>query len=1286
MAKLFTGRTPVLRDVLQGGPWMGEHLAWSPAAWLDGPARPSPSGSARGGLQDVPDWLGTTARLAVGGEYVGLIDRAGDVDWIRTTLRAGQTYVIDLKAYARSGNALADPALRGIYTSEGRLLPRTTNDDFGDSFDAQVRFTPPASGDYYIAAAGYGRTTGDYALSLVLDAVIDVEGDTPRTAVRLPGTGSVVGSIDTPRDADWFALKLTAGVAYTFRLQGAASGHGTLEDPLISAVYDSRGLPVVGTSNDDFGGSADAEVGFTPTTTGTYFLGAGSYGGARGSYRLEVSALQVPDLPASVGTSALVTLAEGFRSVIGTARDVDWIRAQLVQGQTYVVDLCADATGGRPLADPVIDGIRDPQGRLVPGTFNDDYGLGSDARVTFTPQASGNYFIAARGFGSATGAYEARLSTTTLAVDQQGDAPLTAGHLDVGRPLAASVDSSRDVDWFGATLAAGQAYRITVRGADSGVGTLQDPLLIGVFSADGSVLVGSGNDNAQGLDAVSIFTPATAGTFYIAVGAANDGTGRYELALETTVQTGDLASNASTLGVLRPGSPQPGALETAGDVDWFRLDLAGGTSYQIDMLGAPTGKGSLADPLLLGVYTASGAALPSTQDDDSGEGANARALFTPEASGVYYVSASGYAGQAGSYQIQLTSLGVDDAPPRLLATSPASGAAAIAPASNFTLSFSESVRAGTGSLLLEAGGQVRRIDVADPRQVQFNGSTLTLNPLLDLPAGTSVNLAVPAGAIRDLAGNAYPGLEGSSALQFATSANPAAGSWTLLVYLAGDNNLEPFALLDLNEMESVALPPGVNLVVQVDRAPGYDTGNGNWTDTRWGAIAHDTSPRSVTSALASLGELNTGAGANLTEFINRAAAAYPASHYGLVVWDHGGGLSGTCWDDSSGGDNLTLAEFSAAVAASAVPHLDFLGFDACLQGLTEQAWDAARLADVMVASEETEPGNGWDYQTFLTALVANPGASPLDLGTAAVGSYVAQYAGQAGITLAAIRLGGMPAVGAALDEFVRLALGQGTTARAALLSAASHATPVDNASADCRDLGDFMREVAAAFPLQALGEAAGRVSGALAAATVAQGGSEAGECGLGIYLPLRTLDPGYNARAYAFAGDTGWGNFLRYLLNDTAADRLAGNTAGNDLRGFGGNDLLEGLGGADCLDGGVGNDTLVGGSDLDTLLGGAGNDVFDFNAVTDAGVQAGGIEVVADFSRGDRIDLAGIDANAATTVDEAFQLPFVGAFSAPGQLRWSGGALLGNTDSDAEPEFALQLVGVNALVAADLVL
>lgn len=166
------------------------------------------------------------------------------------------------------------------------------------------------------------------------------------------------------------------------------------------------------------------------------------------------------------------------------------------------------------------------------------------------------------------------------------------------------------------------------------------------------------------------------------------------------------------------------------------------------------------------------------------------------------------------------------------------------------------------------------------------------------------------------------------------------------------------------------------------------------------------------------------------------------------------------------------------------------------------------------------------------------------------------------------------------------------------------------------------------------------------------------------------------------------------------ANVLTGNTGNNSLSGLDGNDRLSGGSGNDSLAGGNGNDTLVGGLGQDSLTGGAGNDFFDFNALDDSGSgTASGIarlaaatgpvrDVINDFARGqDRIDLSTIDANGATSANEAFT-GFIGAtasFTAAGQLRFDHGVLYANTDTDAAAEFAVQLVGVSALAMSDLV-
>jgi Ca2+-binding RTX toxin-like protein len=128
---------------------------------------------------------------------------------------------------------------------------------------------------------------------------------------------------------------------------------------------------------------------------------------------------------------------------------------------------------------------------------------------------------------------------------------------------------------------------------------------------------------------------------------------------------------------------------------------------------------------------------------------------------------------------------------------------------------------------------------------------------------------------------------------------------------------------------------------------------------------------------------------------------------------------------------------------------------------------------------------------------------------------------------------------------------------------------------------------------------------------------------------------------------------------------------------------------ANTIAGNAGANVITGGGGADTLSGGGGNDIFDVDAVTDTGPAAGTWDVIADFTRGaDRIDLSTLDANAATSANDAFT-GFIAsgvAFSQAGQLRFENGVLYGNTDADSAAEFAIQLTGVTALTASDVLM
>ncbi len=104
-----------------------------------------------------------------------------------------------------------------------------------------------------------------------------------------------------------------------------------------------------------------------------------------------------------------------------------------------------------------------------------------------------------------------------------------------------------------------------------------------------------------------------------------------------------------------------------------------------------------------------------------------------------------------------------------------------------------------------------------------------------------------------------------------TGGTPSTASWTLLVYMLGDNNLEPFSLLDLVEMTAAGQSDEVNIIVQLDRTHGYTDVWGNWTTVKRFRVAKED-----VVELADLGEEDLGDPAVLEDFIAWGVAHFPA--------------------------------------------------------------------------------------------------------------------------------------------------------------------------------------------------------------------------------------------------------------------------------------------------------------------------------------------------------------------------------------------------------------------------
>lgn len=112
--------------------------------------------------------------------------------------------------------------------------------------------------------------------------------------------GSATGTIEVEGDVDFFAVQLEAGVTYQIDLEGSRTAQGTLLDPFITGIFNENGVRVAN-SNDDGGVSTNSRITFTPSESGTYFIGASHFDNTTlidtGSYTLFVEEADLSTRP-----------------------------------------------------------------------------------------------------------------------------------------------------------------------------------------------------------------------------------------------------------------------------------------------------------------------------------------------------------------------------------------------------------------------------------------------------------------------------------------------------------------------------------------------------------------------------------------------------------------------------------------------------------------------------------------------------------------------------------------------------------------------------------------------------------------------------------------------------------------------------------------------------------------------------------------------------------------------------------------------------------------------------
>ena len=223
--------------------------------------------------------------------------------------------------------------------------------------------------------------------------------------------------------------------------------------------------------------------------------------------------------------------------------------------------------------------------------------------------------------------------------------------------------------------------------------------------------------------------------------------------------------------------------------------------------------------------------------------------------------------------------------------------------------------------------------------------------------------------------------------------------WTVMCFESYDNNLEGCALEDLKEMAKVGSTSNMNVVVQFDRSPNYSSAPvyniPNWTTAKRFYVKQN-----YLEEKADLGEVNMASSATLSGFIQWAVTNYPADKYVLIFGDHGASWPGFGHDETSPEvdgetDCLTLEEIDSAMLEATqktgINKFDLIGFDACLQADIQTLHIMKQYGKIYVASEETEPGYGWQYDQILTYLKNNLNTTPQDLGRKIADSYKTSF-------------------------------------------------------------------------------------------------------------------------------------------------------------------------------------------------------------------------------------------------------------------------------------------------------
>ncbi len=204
-------------------------------------------------------------------------------------------------------------------------------------------------------------------------------------------------------------------------------------------------------------------------------------------------------------------------------------------------------------------------------------------------------------------------------------------------------------------------------------------------------------------------------------------------------------------------------------------------------------------------------------------------------------------------------------------------------------------------------------------------------------------------------------------------------TWTLALYVNGDNNLE-------DEWDGTSLPlllnlpanSDINIVAMVDLKSTDGTDLVEISGSSWQVV--DSYP-----------EKNFGDGATLQWFLSEVSGLYPSEMLSVTIWNHGNAWKDVSFDDTSF-DRMYMPEMKAAIENAGV-YIDVLSFDACSMGNIEVAYEAytTGLVTYMIGSEESVPFDGFPYDFMWTPVALDSSRTPTQVSVDMVNGWGQYY-------------------------------------------------------------------------------------------------------------------------------------------------------------------------------------------------------------------------------------------------------------------------------------------------------